>query len=297
MNSDGFHDVGRTNSQKQNAFRIAAVGDSFTAAIHVPVSTTWTQILENRLASNWQIPVEVVNLGIDGTTTDVHANLLSTYSAQNNLDLAILAFNENDLNDLTLKRVYREVHAGYIISFQNEEQKQKAIRFIDDNLPSGLSRSLYDSIFLYRVLCTAFGDNSLLQSNFLQPKQVGIDLLRFDKNEAAGRLARAIDNLLDLAEAKRFTLIIAPIPSRRNANESKEVLLSSLPAELVQRLVIMDLVPTINAILQNEGLEFREMYWRYDGHFNLTGNLVFGRALEEKIDQMFPAGPPKTAHY
>ena len=77
-NSDGFHDIQRNQQQKHNKLRIAAVGDSFTSSLHVPLSATWTQILEQELRNSINSPVEVVNLGLDGTGTDVHLNILSS---------------------------------------------------------------------------------------------------------------------------------------------------------------------------------------------------------------------------
>ena len=92
INSDGFHDRERKNGNEGEIFRVAAIGDSFTAAMHVPIENMWTILLEEQLSDKEQIPTEVVNLGLSGTGTNTHFKILSSYLNTHHVDAVLLAF-------------------------------------------------------------------------------------------------------------------------------------------------------------------------------------------------------------
>jgi len=287
INSDGFHDLERSSVNHNNALRIAVVGDSFTASLHVPVSSTWTQVLEKKLSEVSQLPVEVVNLGLDGTGTDVHFNILNEDQRLGDLDAVILAFNENDLKDVELKRVFREVYDSYVITYQSPEQRREIIEYIRKDNPAPQVRFLYDNIYISRVIFNLFRRDALLRNNFISPKHAGIEYLnRYSKDEARNRLVSEFSKFIKLAQKHGFVFTVIPVPSWDASDKSMNNLMNNLPDNILQRISVVNVVPAINDLLRKEQVEYRTMFWDYDGHFNSTGHHMFGTALADTMHEI-----------
>ena len=99
MNSLGFYDDEPLPDDRVGA-RILAVGDSFTAAMNVPRSEVWTSVLEAELRRSGYPRADVVNIGIDGTGTDVHLELLRRYVPRFEPDVVLVAFFANEVVDV-----------------------------------------------------------------------------------------------------------------------------------------------------------------------------------------------------
>jgi len=70
VNSLGLRDPERTREAKPGALRMLALGDSFVEGYTVSLESTVTQQLERRLAGTGDCPVEVLNGGTAGWSTD-----------------------------------------------------------------------------------------------------------------------------------------------------------------------------------------------------------------------------------
>jgi hypothetical protein len=280
-NSDGFHDIERDN--KEPAYRIAAIGDSYTASIHVPVPDTWTQILEKELSNKTNLPIEVVNLGLPGSGTDMHLNILSSYQSTHDVEMVLLAFYCNDIYDISYHRLSRQVYDGYIITYQNEDQRQKTIKYIHEKKPSRIVSQLYKNIYLFRALMRYASKDELLRTNFIIPNRIGIELFLYSKKETRQRLKAAFEELLKLSHTKDVMLIVVPILDRGDANKCMTALMTNLSPELLQKLKIIDLVPTVNDLLNEHKLKYKQLFWKYDAHFNEIGNRMFAAALERVL--------------
>ena len=90
INSLGFYDA--EPGPDEAAPRVLVVGDSFTAAMNVERPAVWTAVLERALRDGGQPRADVVNLGLDGTGTDVHAALLREYVPRFSPDTVLIAF-------------------------------------------------------------------------------------------------------------------------------------------------------------------------------------------------------------
>ena len=56
----------------------------------MPKAQVWTSVLERELAARGFPDVDVVNTGLDGTGTDVHARLIREYAARFRPDITLL---------------------------------------------------------------------------------------------------------------------------------------------------------------------------------------------------------------
>lgn len=79
INSDGLRDREHAVAKPPGTLRVAVVGDSFSAALQLPMEKTYWALLEGGLASCAGQPVEVINFGVGGYST---ANELMTLRKQ-----------------------------------------------------------------------------------------------------------------------------------------------------------------------------------------------------------------------
>ena len=117
-------------------------------------------------------------------------------------------------------------------------------------------------------------------SNYVRPKDVGIeDMSQYSSEELKQRITRIFGQMIALSKRNDFKLVIVPIPSREDPSESISALNENIPAELMQEMRILDIVPAINDLLEEHGLDYDQLYWKDDGHFNELGNDIFALAL------------------
>jgi hypothetical protein len=294
INARGFHDRERAAGEPRPSLRVAATGDSFTAALQVPIPSTWTQVLERQLEEATGAPAEVVNLGLDGTGSDIHRNLLAAHLATNEVDVVVWFFDKNDFLDVQVKRVFRDLYAGFVLAYQNADQKQTIVDYVDESLPPFPVRWLYPRSLVVRSLVNATNRRNLLRSNFVTPRRAGIpDLEKHEIGVAQRMMETAFSEALELSNEHGFRLLIVPVPRKddRRAATARTVLSAAVSSRLRDRLDVVDLTPAIREILQRERREFDAMFWRYDGHFSVLGNRVIGEALAPKV---LGAGHPAT---
>lgn len=280
INADGCHDVERA-AGAASAFRMAAIGDSFTACLHVPVADGWTQQLEHELGRRRGAPGEVHNLGLDGTGTDVQVRLLAAALARGQrFDTVILAFYGNDVDDVALGPLYREVVDGYVVTYQDEAQRSTMLQWLHAGRPSTWLATAYRSSLLVRALCNTFGGSGLLRSNFVWPGQAGIAVRR---RAPQAPLEQALLDLAALARRHSFSVLVVPVPARHDAMGSMKVLTQNLPAYALQPFTVIDVVPAMQRLLAAQQIRHEQLFWQHDDHLNATGNRLYALAVAESM--------------
>ncbi len=279
LNSRGFHDV--EHDWSRSGRRMVAVGDSFTAAIHVPKDQTWTQVLQSELRTRWQdSSLEVINLGLDGTGSDVHLELLRQHVMELQPEAVVVAFTNNDIGDLAIGRVYREVYRGHVLAFTDELQREKMKQLVDGNRRQTHLIWLHEHLYLFRLGAFLIGGNgNLLRSNFVKPSHIGQSIPRSGKETA---LQDVFQNFLRLSRQHGFRLMVVPVPMKEDEDISLEVLRAYLQ---IDELDVVDPLPHMKSRLESDGKAFAAMYWRHDGHFNAYGYRLFGMAVAQAVDE------------
>jgi hypothetical protein len=279
INSIGFHDIEHKNiGHKQKT--ILAIGDSFTAGIHVPVSETWTQVLERELSET-----VVINLGLSATGTDAHLELLKEHVSTFRPDAVILAFCYNDVTDLEGKIRYLECYNGYVIHYDDQQQKEHIRAYVDAHSPNALSRWLFDNFFTFRAASRYLLPRGqlLLRNNWVSPSRIGLEVA---KNHTA---RRTLDDLLiefeQLSKQWGFKFFIVPIPSHEEPVSSMEVLQAATSPDLLARFELVDITSKWEALRVTRNESRHDLFWKFDGHFNASGNEVFGLAVAAMIEQ------------
>ncbi|NTV12942.1 MAG: SGNH/GDSL hydrolase family protein [Desulfobulbaceae bacterium] len=284
INSLGFHDSehGAVNGK----VKILAIGDSFTSALHVPISEGWTQVLQNILQNQTNNKkVEVFNLGIDGTGTDAQAIILKRYAEAIRPDVVILSFYENDINDVLFGHKFRECYAEYVLIYQNAEQQRLLRRFVDIHQSGSWQRWLFFNSYAYRLICSVICDKNdfmLLRNNVLSPAIIG---LAVKEQQVTANVDGAFQQLLLLAEEYHFKLLVVPVPEKNNIALSIDTLKKNTSAVILKQLQVVDVSTSLPALLKEENKKYDQLFWKYDGHFNSYGNHSFAVVVSREIEK------------
>lgn len=285
IDSQGHHDVERDPAPRPG-LRVAAVGDSFTAALTVGIGDAWTQRLEEALRVSRDPRAEVWNLGLDGTGTDVHLSILEHEVPRLRPDLVLLAFYANDVEDVALGRFGRECHEGFVLAWQTAGQRARLRAEAEAQEGRRLARAAFEGCYLFRLaVYAALGSRNPFHGNFLLPPRAEVHA------DAAGAdapaLSEILDRLLALGRRHGHAFRIVPVPARRSATGSLDVLRRHAPGFEAWAL---DVAPGMQARAAREGLNWQDLYWHRDDHLNVAGNRLFAAALLELLEPGLLAG-------
>jgi lysophospholipase L1-like esterase len=275
INGRGLHDDDRPLLEGQRV--VAVVGDSFTAAMHVSIAEGWPHQLEQELRERVDPSLRVVNLGLDGTGTDVQLELLKKHVTDLEPEIVVLGFYANDRSDVQRQLVYREVHAGYVLQYQIEEDARR-LRALAERLRAETVRWwLFERSFLFRFgVYLSGGDKNPFRTNIISPRAVGGR--RHVREDPS--LLRILQDTVTLAESEGFELVVAPVPPRARPHASLQVFRRQVP---LPGLHVLDLVDGMRALAVAEGEGWRDLYWKRDPHFSPEGNRIFARALADAL--------------
>ncbi len=160
INSHGWRDYEYPYEKKDGVYRIAVIGDSFTANMETPLDKTYTKVLEKLLQNNISKQIEVLSFAIDGTGTDYHYKVLKQYALKYHPDMIIHAFFYNDIADVQQGKLYRSIYHGRLIQYQNQKELDRAKQNIDKIFytPWGITKDfILKNSFLARLLMYPFG--------------------------------------------------------------------------------------------------------------------------------------------
>ena len=158
INSDGLRDRTHAKEKPPATLRIAILGDSFAAAMQVPIEQTFWSILERELKkcpAMDQQNVEIINFGVDKYGTAQELLTLQHTVWGYSPDIVILAFfTGNDVRD----------------NSQALSNDPRPYFFIDENGELALDNSFRDLTVppLWRKLAVRFGYWGLYHSRVLQ---------------------------------------------------------------------------------------------------------------------------------
>jgi hypothetical protein len=101
INSLGWRDRERTLAKPPGTYRIAVLGDSYVAAFHVELDSTFLAIAERRLTGDLGRKVELMNFGRQGASQAEEYLILQSDALAANPDMvAMLFIPQNDVSDM-----------------------------------------------------------------------------------------------------------------------------------------------------------------------------------------------------
>ena len=281
INSMGFHDIEHNNNNHDKTLYILAVGDSFTATGEVGISEGWTQTLQRELQVMGHSSVEVMNLGIDGTGTHEQLTLLKEYLPVFRPDFVILAFYKNDIEDILKKRRFRECYKGHILGFEDEEQRRKLKDFVDMSTERKYMSWLFNNVYLFRFISFSVNENSFWKSTYHTPIKIGITV----ENELdPPNINDLLQEFVVLSRQNHFKLLVVPVPAKSGLTDSLDTLKNNVSKEILTQLDVVDLYPNIQDMLVRDNKVNDNLFWKYDAHFNVYGNKIFGLAMAKAVN-------------
>ena len=289
LNSLGFYDDEPADGAHAG-LRVLAVGDSFTAALNVPRDQVWTAVLERELRARGYADADVVNLGLDGTGTDVQLELLREYVPRFRPQVVLLAFFANDIEDVQNGRFTRECYRDTVLSYQTPAQRDALRARVDAHAQRRVLRALADHSLLARLALTAWeGPRTLFRLNFLQPSRVELGITPELLRERAPRERETFEALAQFAARCGCGLVVVPVPARRQLDASL-ALARRVSAGLP--LPIVDVLPGMRAALAADGRSGADLYFVHDAHLNAYGNRLYAQALADAVAwPLQPAAP------
>lgn len=194
--------------------------------------------------------IDVVNLGLDGTGTDAHSAILKKYIPIFKPDIVILAFYENDVDDVLKKRKFRECYEAYVLSYQNEEERRSLITFVEKHKPSIFSSWLFKNLYLFRVVTYLFREGVLLRANYITPSRIGIDV--FEKADNPVNIDDVFKELIALSQKRNFQLFVIPVTPKNNPTQSLNILRQNISESTQSKLNIIDISPIVLKLLNKD---------------------------------------------
>jgi lysophospholipase L1-like esterase len=280
-NSLGFYDD-EPLAPDEVGLRVLAFGDSFTAALNVPQSEVWTSVLERELRARGRTRADVVNLGLDGTGTDVHLALMREFVPRLRPDVVVLAFFANDFGDVLNGRFERECYRDYVLSYQSAAQRAGLRARVDAHLEGRLRRWLHDHVYLARLLAAPFlPPLNPYRIQFLQPRRSELAIDDALRAQRRTEWDRTLTDLEALAAACACRLLVAPVPPRSQADGSLAMWHRQAGARALE---VVDLLPAMQALARESGLAHPDLYFEHDNHLNTVGNAIYARALANHLE-------------
>ncbi len=286
INSLGWRDDEFTVKKPDNTYRIIVLGDSFAAALELPIEKTFHSLLEKKLGEKFKDKnFEVISLGRGNTGTYYYYRYLKDFGMKYSPDLVILMSFVNDpvddIHDLQNPRegrIYSIGENGAIIDDYNLETSRWKL-FIKTNLrKSQLIRFLYDNLNLDRL-------TRAIQS---KPQTNDDDIANMDKKFAYELELKLFTEIKKLTDGMNIPLVVANAPYKKQVEASKnpnepfyfkgdyshEETLKNIAKQ--DNFLFSNLLPIFRERYLAEGKDF---YFSCDGHWNEVGHEWAGNAL------------------
>ena len=247
-NSAGFRDVEHSVDKTSGAFRILALGDSFTYGAGAPFERTWLVILENQLNNRpgRHPPVEIIKAGVGGFFPEAERLLLEHIGLAYSPDLLLVGFNPSDLFE----------------TYQGLDE----VRMHDGFLKTAAARRMGKTgTFLYLHSCAA---RALL--NMAQKTNHRRKMREFEANRDVAwlKLEAEYERMFSmLPNGARMAIVLIPFAAPPSPRSDA----ARLEAFCKQRgIVFIDATPALCSELSREA----PLFWPRDGHCTPRGYAV-----------------------
>jgi hypothetical protein len=241
----GFRSKHYNTTKQDDVYRIISLGDSYTFGDQINnIDDTWPYQLEFRLNKEYNFPIEIINLGLNGANTVDELSLLKKYGLSHEPDLIILQFTHNDvlpqnkggsyLYDNTKLSDYIDsnlfsfiIKNSYFISFIDEAMIPNNYK---KEFPNGWF-DLYDENFKgYKDMRTALNEIKLLA------KSNDVDFLFVIYNFKNSKLEKYVSsNMFNLSEELNID-VIDMLPHFINLNSKNIMTIDGHPNENANNL-------------------------------------------------------------
>ncbi len=310
VNALGLRDDPMTSPKKPDGkFRVVMLGDSFVLGYTVDRRDLFVDLLEGWWQHE-QRPIDVINGGTEGYSTDQEVLWLDRNGAAFAPDLVLLFPYENDLYWNAKTRYYRFPKPRF------NTDGEKELRVLVD--PG--AKSAFESTAIGALIAARFSGEKpamwTIEGRTL-PMEWGAYFEPAPEfmQEAYDRTRGALIHLKATCAEIGAALLVVPIPNKatihgaaqeslesavgwRSGEDGKPNWSADRPVETVLKLCSELSIPTLDprASLRDSAQDGTELYFQRDWHLNPAGNRAFARALHDGLDARGVFPPALAAH-
>ncbi|MBI2564742.1 SGNH/GDSL hydrolase family protein [Candidatus Woesearchaeota archaeon] len=281
FNTHGFRDKHSCYDKAKNSFRILLLGDSFTSGLEVDFEKIWGQLLEQQLKSQ-KFPVDVVNTGVNGWSTEQQSLFLKRDGIKYNPDLVILAYYiGNDQTDNILRNLFLFDGENLTLN-QKKEFTQSRLRSVYYFL-SSYSHTFNFFWGIYSKIKAKFTNNKPVKS--LDPEYFINTYLSTPETEeskyAWSKTKALLKEIKQFLDNKNIPLLLVAIPDPLQEKELNINLNRTLPQKNLEKITqeldinYLDLLPHY----ENE----TNTHFKTDFHWNEKGHQIATEAIMKKL--------------
>jgi lysophospholipase L1-like esterase len=266
VNSLGLCEQEIAPEKADNAYRIIALGDSYTEGRGTAYHSTWVKVVERNLADRFpNQEITTINAGISGSDPFFLYILLREKLLIFQPDLVIIAINNSDVNDVLIRGGMERFQADGSLTFQDAPAWEWA----------------YAISYIFRHFI-----HDLFQYDWLLIKK---SARKSEELKAVEKLKSAIDAFTTLSQEHHFKLLIVTHPTPWDVKFGKYTNnLDHLVSYLEQghRFGFLELLAhyRVNDIITKE--DVGDYYWKIDEHHNTKGYEAMGNAIAHKIVEL-----------
>jgi hypothetical protein len=185
MNSKGIRGPEYPYAKPTDEFRIVVVGDSNAEGFTVEFEELFSEVLKRRLNAEQTRPIQVINAGTGGYSTDQEYLWFTSEGVKYHPDLTVLLFCSNDVLFNITDRYWRGYKPRFRLNNESLELTNVPVPAPlppDDRSPSPFQRAknqLNTSLYLYRNLMSVAARSDrltrlLIRTQFVGPEELSI---------------------------------------------------------------------------------------------------------------------------
>jgi lysophospholipase L1-like esterase len=287
INALGWHDTAGIGVG-EGALRVVALGDSFTAGLEVSTGETYPHRLAALLAERTQAAVRVWNLGLDGTGTDLQRRIFEEVGLEKRPDLVVVQMFRNDFRETGRPMEYREVHAGCVLSYETEAQREELRRQAE--AMGGLLDALAHVSYLARGVRVAVRG---VPSNFLLSRPEAETGKHASLDERTAMVLEEVLRIRDLAAEQGAPLVVVFAPAKWKVVDAEPGYVS-YPMRRIGDALAAEGIPVLDLterLLAGDEAPAR-IFWEHDSHPNAEGYRWMGVEVGEWLLREGLAPPP-----
>ncbi|MBN2383347.1 SGNH/GDSL hydrolase family protein [bacterium] len=280
INTEGLRDLPSHTHEKTGSFRIAAVGDSFTFGMALPLEMTWPKQLEHLLQERFGPTVSVYNFGIMGYDTQQEIELIKTRVLLYQPDLIIIGYCLNDVGVFSRERSEVNHYKGY------HEYLKTGVALLDHLLDqSRFFRFIKERLFLYRSNIKVGFEHMDLHPDVWEAIRLGYTQYLYElyqKQEVIETLKSNMVRLKQISSEHNLPIIICLFPEIDNFDQYIYAEVHRLLVDTIQEagLLALDFYPRMS---QFKPAQIRIS--RTNHHPNARGNEIAATELLTFIER------------
>lgn len=246
-------------------YNIVGLGDSFTEGVGVSDDSTWFRLFIDQMNSrNCSTHFQGLNGAISGSDLFYEYIKLKKLFMQYHPKVVILSINNTDIYDT-------HVRGGFE-------------RFQDDGTIKYKSAPWWEPIyacsFIARNIINGYIKNSNPLLGYMTPQE---------EQESISAICDCISKYyIPLAKENGFSLYVVFHPTKTELfNENK--ILNTCETQINEDSVhLIDLYKEWSLYLKNNNTSPNEIYWKYDSHHKVKGNIIWADMVYDKIEKQVP---------